>query len=125
MEWYKQVHEARRQKYLASHKEFYTHPARYAMDPFRIADGLYYVGDKKVCGHLIETKEGLILLDSGFFHTTHLLTESIRKLGFDPGDVRWILHTHEHFDHFGAAEEFRSLYGTKSAISAAGAQSLR
>ena len=78
-----------------------------------------------VCVHLIETCEGLILLDSGYFHTNHLLFESIRRLGFDPADVRWILHTHEHFDHFGAAEEFRALYGTKSAISAAGAASLR
>ena len=125
MEWYQQVHEERRQKALVKYAPYYTHPSRYAIDPFRIADGLYYVGDKKVCGHLIETAEGLILLDSGFYHTTHLLTESIRKLGFDPADVRWILHTHEHFDHFGAAEEFRTLYGTKLAISAVGAQSLR
>ena len=125
MEWYQQVHEAHCQKYLAKHARFYTHPATEAIDPFRIADDLYYVGDKQVCGHLIKTNEGLILLDSGFYHTTHLLTESIRKLGFDPADVRWILHTHEHFDHFGAAEEFRTLYGTKTAISAAGAQSLR
>ena len=125
MEWYQQVHEQRRQKYLANHARFYTHPATAAIEPFRIADGLYYVGDRMVCSHLIETKEGFILLDSGFFHTTHLLTESIRKLGFDPADVRWILHTHEHFDHFGAAEEFRTLYGTKLAISAVGAQSLR
>ena len=125
MEWYAQVHEERRQKSLKKYAPYYMHPANYAIDPFRIADGLYYVGDRKVCGHLIETKEGLILLDSGFYHTTHLLTESIRKLGFDPADVRWILHTHEHFDHFGAADEFRILYGTKSAISAAGAQSLR
>lgn len=125
MEWYAQLHEEKRQKYLKSHAEFYTWPSTAAIDPFRIADGLYYVGDKKVCSHLIETKEGLILLDSGFYQSRHLLTESIRKLGFDPADVKWILHTHEHFDHFGAADEFRILYGTKSAISAAGAQSLR
>lgn len=125
MEWYQQVHAERKQKSLANYAPYYTHPSRYAIDPFRIADGLYYVGDKKVCGHLIETADGLILLDSGFYHTTHLLTESIRKLGFDPADVRWILHTHEHFDHFGAADEFRTMYGTKLAISAVGAQSLR
>lgn len=125
MKWYEHVQEARRQKYLASHANYYAHPATAAIDPFRIADKLYYVGDKKVCGHLIETDDGLILLDSGFYHTTHLLTESIRKLGFDPADVRWILHTHEHFDHFGAAEEFRTLYGTRLAISAVGAEALR
>lgn len=125
MEWYAQVHEEKRQKYLKSHAPFYSQPSIAAIEPFRIADGLYYVGDKKVCSHLIETAEGLILLDSGFYQSRHLLTESIRKLGFDPADVKWILHTHEHFDHFGAADEFRILYGTKSAISAVGAQSLR
>ena len=125
MTWYQEVMEARAKRYRDAQSAFYTHPASAFIEPFRIADGLYYVGDKKVCLHLIETAEGLILLDSGFYHTTHLLTESIRRLGFDPADVRWILHTHEHFDHFGAADEFRTLYGTKSAISAVGAESIR
>lgn len=124
MEWYEEAQQENRRNYLARHEMFYTHPSTEAIAPFRIADGLYYVGDKQVCIHLIETREGLILLDSGFFHSVHLLTESIRKLGFDPADVHWILHTHEHFDHFGAAAEFRNLYGTRLAISDAGLQAL-
>lgn len=125
MAWYQDAFAERTKRYRKHQSAFYTHPSSAFIEPFRIADGLWYVGDKSVCVHLIETSEGLILLDSGFFHTNHLLTESIRKLGFDPADVRWILHTHEHFDHFGAAAEFRTLYGTKSAISAVGAQELR
>lgn len=78
-----------------------------------------------VCVHLIHTEEGLLLLDAGYHCTKHLLMESIIRLGFDPADVRWIILTHAHADHFGAANEFRSLYGTKVALSAADAKSVR
>lgn len=120
-----QQFETRTKRFLDNHESFYRNPASMAMDPFKIADQLYYVGDKKVCIHLIETEEGLILIDSGYPCAVHLLVDSIWRLGFDPKNVRWILHSHGHFDHFGASEEFRIRYGTKLAISAAEAAALR
>ncbi len=114
-----------RDKWLAHKQGFYTNPATAAVAPFRIADGLWYVGDTQVCIHLIDSGEGLILIDSGYPCAKHLLIDSIWRAGFDPKDVRWILHTHGHFDHFGASEDFRRLYGTKLAISRVDAVSLR
>ena len=106
-------------------KSFYANPSTARVEPFKIADQLYYVGDNKVCIHLIDTGEGLILLDSGYFGATHLLVDSIWRAGFDPENVRWIIHTHGHYDHFGASEEFRIMYGTKLAISKVDAEYLR
>jgi len=120
-----QQFDTRTKRFLDRHIDFYRSPAISAMEPFQIADQLYYVGDKQVCIHLIETEEGLILIDSGYPCAIHLLVDSIWRLGFDPKDVRWILHSHGHFDHFGASEEFRIRYGTKLAISAAEAAALR
>ena len=77
-------------------------PWMYAQKPFHIVDNLYYVGDRKVSSHLFDTGEGLLLLDTGFPHAEYLLFEAIRDMGFDPHDIRWILHTHAHYDHFGA-----------------------
>jgi metallo-beta-lactamase class B len=111
--------------WLTHKKAFYTTPANAAVAPFKIADGLWYVGDTQVCAHLIDSDDGLILIDSGYPCAKHLLVESIWRAGFDPKDVRWILHTHGHFDHFGASEDFRRLYGTKLAISRVDAVSLR
>ncbi|MBE7036675.1 MAG: MBL fold metallo-hydrolase [Ruminococcaceae bacterium] len=111
--------------YYAHQEEFHKAPATSFMEPFKIADGLYYVGDTRVCIHLIDTGDGLILLDSGFPESQHLLIESIWRAGFNPKDVRWIIHTHGHYDHFGASEEFRRLYGTKLAISRTDAEALR
>lgn len=114
-----------RQKYRNTNHAFNINPSIARIDPFMIADGLYYVGDKKVCIHLIDTGDGLVLLDSGYLGATHLLVDSIWRLGFDPRDVKWIVHSHGHSDHFGSTDEFRSMYGTKAAISRIDAEKLR
>ncbi len=105
--------------------DFYAYPAKYYLKPFRIAGNLYYIGDQKVCSHLVDTGEGLLVFDSGFPCTTHLMLEAIWELGFNPADVKVIIHSHEHFDHIGGACEFRQLFGTRLAISRAGAEVMR
>ena len=114
-----------RKKHTEAVLKFYTNPSIARIEPFKIADNLYYVGDKKVCVHLIDTGDGLILIDSGYFGAAHLLVDSIWRAGFDPENVRWIIHTHGHHDHFGASEEFRNMYGTKLAISKVDANELK
>ena len=49
------------------------HPWDYWVDPFRIAGDLYYVGNKDVSSHLIDTGAGLVLLDTAFPQTVYLL----------------------------------------------------
>ena len=112
-------------RYAENHKEFFANPSIARIEPFKIADKLYYVGDKKVCIHLIDTDDGLILLDSGYLGATHLLVDNIWRVGFDPKNVKWIIHSHGHSDHFGASDEFRRMYGTKLAISRVDAERLR
>lgn len=84
------------------------------VEPFCIVDNMYFVGDKDVCSHLFDTGEGLLLVDTGYPYASYLLFESIRELGFDPKDVKWILHSHGHLDHFGATRIFAERYGTKT-----------
>lgn len=124
MNWYDEWVENQIKKYNEKKSSFFAEPSTEAIAPFPIAEDLYYVGDKKVCIHLIRTDEGLILLDAGYPCAKHLLLESIIRLGFDPADVRWIILTHAHGDHYGASNEFRNLYGTKVALSAADAASM-
>ncbi|MBR4426408.1 MAG: MBL fold metallo-hydrolase, partial [Spirochaetales bacterium] len=76
-------------------------PWLYDTEPFNMAENIYYVGNKSVSSHLFDTGDGLLLLDTTYMQTAYLLLESIRKLGFNPNDIRWILHSHGHYDHFG------------------------
>ncbi len=113
-----------KQSYIRDKLAFYTDPSSAYIEPFRIIGPVYYVGDKAVCVHLIDTGEGLVLLDAGFPHTIHLLTDSIFRMGFDPRDIKYIIHTHGHYDHFGASMEYKHLYGCKLVMSRIDAERL-
>lgn len=105
--------------------DYYAHPENYRLAPFRIFGNLYYVGDKKVCCHLIDTGAGLILFDTGYGHETDFLLENIRTLGFDPKDIRYIIHSHGHFDHFCGSNAIRAISGATVCMSAVDTQLLR
>lgn len=81
--------------------------------PFRLYGNVWYVGDSWVCVHLIDTGDGLLLIDSGNCGATAMLVQAIWEAGFNPADVRWIIHSHGHVDHIGGANYFRQMYGTK------------
>lgn len=106
-------------------KDFYENPESKKQEPFRIFGNLYYVGDKQVCMHLIDTGEGLILIDCGYGQTTHMIEDSIRALGFAVEDLRWIIVSHGHFDHFGSGNELRRRYGCKVFMSRVDAELIR
>ena len=81
--------------------------------PGRVFGNLYFVGTVPASSHLIDTGDGLILLDAGFPEAIDGLLENIRFLGFDPMDIRIILLSHGHYDHAGAAAELSRLTGAE------------
>lgn len=104
--------------YVERNKDYFTYPVKYYVKPFKIFGDLYYVGDARCCIHLLDTHDGLIIFDSGMPHTIHLLIEAIWELGFDPRDIKYIIHSHGHYDHFGATNDFKELFGCKDYLSA-------
>ncbi len=86
------------------------------LEPFRIFGNLYFVGTTFVSSHVIDTGEGLILLDSNFPQCTYLVTEGMRKLGLNPMDIKYILHSHGHYDHIGGTRALVELTGAKTII---------
>jgi metallo-beta-lactamase class B len=87
--------------------------------PFKIGEGLYYVGAADYSSYLIVTKAGLIVIDGGDAPTGHQVIGNIRALGFDPKTIKILLNTHQHFDHAaGLAELKRAAPGAKFYASA-------
>lgn len=97
----------------------YRAPWEYDIPPFHMVDNLYYVGNDSVSVHLFDTGEGLLLLDTAYAETVYMLIESIREMGFDPHDIRWIVHSHGHIDHFGGTRMLAEKYGCKTYLPAA------
>lgn len=69
--------------------------------PVRLHGQSYFVGFKGLSVVLIKTSKGLILIDGAVPQAVGTVQASIRKLGFDPADIRLILSTEPHYDHAG------------------------
>lgn len=69
--------------------------------PAHIHGETWYVGTCGITVVLVETGGGLVLIDTGPREAVPHVLANVRALGFDPRRIRWILSTHEHFDHVG------------------------
>ena len=81
--------------------------------PFKVAGNLYFVGEYRASSHLIDTGDGLILIDVGYAGSGEMVAESISLLGYDVRDVKMILLSHGHRDHSGGAPEIVAMSGAK------------
>ena len=92
------------------------------VEPFRIEgsddNAVYYVGSKGLAVYLIQTIDGLILIDGGMPGQAEDILVSIRKLGFDPKDIKILLNSHAHMDHSGGLAEIKRQTGAKLIASA-------
>ena len=80
------------------------HPYLIDRDPFKIIDNLYYVGNLWCASHLIDTGDGLILLDVPAFAGYPGLLINIQKLGYTIDDIKYIVISHAHTDHYGCVK---------------------
>ncbi len=88
-------------------------PWKIAVSPFRVAPRVYYVGNEWVGIYLVDTEEGLILVDTAVAENTYLLLDAIRTMGFDPRQIRHIFLSHSHGDHDGGAKQVQEYAGAK------------
>ena len=86
------------------------------MEPVKIFGNTYFVGTYQASCHLIDTGDGLIMIDPGYSATAYLVIDSIYKLGFNPQDIKYIINTHWHGDHTEATAAFADLFGAKTLL---------
>ncbi|MEY4879908.1 MAG: hypothetical protein RJB62_1377 [Pseudomonadota bacterium] len=83
------------------------------VEPIKMADNLYYVGPGYVGVYLITTPEGHILIDAAEDPYVEHVLGNIRKVGADPADIKYILISHGHLDHFGGVAAIQDLSGAE------------
>lgn len=81
--------------------------------PFKIFDNLYYVGIDWVSAYLITTEDGLILIDALYRNYPAHILQSVKDLGFDPKQIKYILCTHGHYDHCEGADTLKKVTGAR------------
>ena len=89
-------------------------------EPFRLYGNTWYVGTAGLSSILIETAEGLILIDGGLPQSAAQIDASVRQLGFDAMNISAILLSHAHYDHAGGIAALQRLSGAVVYTSDAG-----
>jgi metallo-beta-lactamase class B len=86
--------------------------------PVRIHANTYLVGTCGISSILITGSDGHVLIDSGTEKGAELIADNIRQLGFRLRDVKYLLMSHEHFDHVGGMARLQQLTGATLVASA-------
>jgi metallo-beta-lactamase class B len=88
-----------------------------AVEPYQIMGtgkaGIYFVGTEGLGIYFIPGDAGHIVIDGGMPGEGQYVADAIRKLGFDPKDVKILLNSHAHLDHSGGLAELKALTGAK------------
>ncbi|MBI2188973.1 MAG: MBL fold metallo-hydrolase [Acidobacteria bacterium] len=89
------------------------------VEPVPIFDNLWYFGFNTVGAWAVRTSDGVILIDA--LNTVQeaetIIEPSLRKVGLNPADVKYVIVGHGHFDHFGGAPYFQDKYKARIAMS--------
>jgi metallo-beta-lactamase class B len=74
--------------------------------PTKVFDALYYLGTNRVATWAIVTSAGIIQIDSldDAEEAQRVIVGGYRKLGLDPAQMKYLILTHGHSDHFGGAK---------------------
>ena len=91
----------------------------------RVATGVDQISLGGVNVFLVETDDGLVLIDTGFHRSGARIAEAFSSLGRSPGDVRAIVVTHVHGDHTGCLAELKRQSGAEVWMHAADAALVR
>ena len=77
-----------------------------------ITEHVHFAHTDLVNWTLVTGDDGVMLIDAGFPGQRDDVLDSVRRLGFEAGDITAILLTHAHVDHLGTAIWFAKTHGT-------------
>lgn len=84
------------------------------VEPYPAFDGVYFVGSTRVSAWAIDTGDGLILIDAldNADEAREIIIKGIQKFGFEGSDIKAVIVTHEHADHYGGARWLQETFDT-------------
>jgi len=89
-------------------------------EPVQVFDDLFFLGQTAYSVWGLRTSEGIILVDAIFDYSVEAeVIEGLKKLGIDPGEIRYVIISHAHGDHSAGAGILQKQYGARVIMSAA------
>ena len=89
------------------------------VEPAKVFDNLYFVGEKEYSAWAVTTSEGIILIDAIFHYSVdEQVVKGLTKLGLDPKTIKYVIVSHGHGDHAAGASLLQDRFGARVVLSA-------
>jgi metallo-beta-lactamase class B len=89
------------------------------LEPMQVMDELYFLGNYWTSAWAVKTSKGLVIIDAldNTDEAQHYIEDGLKKLKLDPADIKYVIVSHAHGDHYGGAAYLKKKYNPKIVMS--------
>jgi metallo-beta-lactamase class B len=89
------------------------------LEPMQVMDELYFLGNYWTSAWVVKTSEGLVVIDAldNADEAKQYIEGGLRKLDLDLADIKYVIVSHAHGDHYGGANYLKQKFGAHVVMS--------
>ena len=89
------------------------------LPPMKVMDELYFLGNYWTSAWAIKTSAGLVIIDAldNAAEAKQYIEDGLRTVGLKPADIKYVVVSHAHGDHYGGAEYLKEKFNPRIVMS--------
>jgi metallo-beta-lactamase class B len=89
------------------------------LEPMQVMDDLYFVGNAWTSAWAVKTSDGIVIIDAldNADEAKQYIQTGLIKLKLDPTDIKYVIVSHAHGDHYGGAQYLKDKFQAKIVMS--------
>jgi metallo-beta-lactamase class B len=89
------------------------------LEPMQVMDELYFLGNYWTSSYAVKTSDGIVIIDAldNADEAEHYIESGLRKLGLNPADIKYVIVSHAHGDHYGGANYLKQKFNPRIVMS--------
>src|SRR5215470_9945943 len=89
------------------------------LEPMQVMDDLYFLGNYWTSAWAVKTSKGIVILDAldNADEAQAYIENGLKKLKLDPSDIKYVIVSHAHGDHYGGAVYLKKKFNPKIVMS--------
>jgi metallo-beta-lactamase class B len=89
------------------------------LEPMQVMDELYFLGNYWTSAWAVKTSKGIVIIDAldNADEARHYIEDGLRRLKLDPADIKYVIVSHAHGDHYGGAAYLKEKFNPRIVMS--------
>src|SRR6185312_11848650 len=89
------------------------------LEPMQVMEELYFLGNYWTSAWAVKTSQGIVIIDAldNADEAQHYIEDGLKKLKLNPADIKYVIVSHAHGDHYGGAAYLKKKFDPKIVMS--------